>query len=79
MSLEVSHSQVTGVVDQSGCATSTFTGLLLRLIEATSGSVHFSSVYLVEVSRLALRQLRQQMQIVVIYRDRVVEILRGDI
>ncbi len=64
VSLEVPRGQVTGVVGESGCGKSTLARLVLRLIEVSSGSVHFDGVNLAELSRPALRKLRQQMQMV---------------
>lgn len=64
VSLEVPRGQVTGVVGESGCGKSTLARLVLRLIEVSSGSVHFDGVNLTELSRPALRKLRQQMQMV---------------
>ncbi len=62
--LDLPRAGVTGVVGESGCGKSTFARLVLRLIEPTTGSVHFDGVDLRGRSRGQMRRLRRQMQMV---------------
>ncbi|SED93088.1 oligopeptide/dipeptide ABC transporter, ATP-binding protein, C-terminal domain-containing protein [Rhizobiales bacterium GAS191] len=64
VSLDVERGRVTGVVGESGCGKSTLARLVLRLVEATSGSVAFDGVDLAGLNQAALRRLRQRMQMV---------------
>jgi len=62
--LDVPRGRVTGVVGESGCGKSTLARLVLRLLDASSGSVHFDGIDLATVSAPALRKLRRRMQMV---------------
>ena len=62
--LDVPRGQVTGVVGESGCGKSTLARLVLRLIEASSGSVHFDGTDLASLPASGLRTLRRRMQMV---------------
>jgi len=62
--LDIARGQVTGVVGESGCGKSTLARLVLRLLDASSGSVHFDGTDLANVSPSALRGLRRRMQMV---------------
>ncbi|MBT5780489.1 MAG: ATP-binding cassette domain-containing protein, partial [Rhodospirillaceae bacterium] len=53
-----------GLVGESGCGKSTTARLVLRLLEATSGSVMFDGKDIVKCSKAELRQLRREMQLV---------------
>ncbi|MDA0231759.1 MAG: ATP-binding cassette domain-containing protein [Proteobacteria bacterium] len=53
-----------GLVGESGCGKSTTARLVLRLVEATSGSVMFDGINVLECSKAELRQLRREMQLV---------------
>jgi oligopeptide/dipeptide ABC transporter ATP-binding protein len=53
-----------GLVGESGCGKSTTARLVLRLIEATSGSVMFGGTDVLNCSGTELRQLRREMQLV---------------
>ena len=64
VTLDVPVSQVTGVVGESGCGKSTLARLVLRLIEASSGSVTFENSELGSLPPRELRQLRRRMQMV---------------
>jgi oligopeptide/dipeptide ABC transporter ATP-binding protein len=64
VSLDVPRAQVTGVVGESGCGKSTLARLVLRLIDASSGSVNFEGVDLASLPAAALRKQRQRMQMV---------------
>ncbi len=62
--LDVARGRVTGVVGESGCGKSTLARLVLRLLEASGGSVHFDGIDLAGVPAPALRALRRRMQMV---------------
>ena len=62
--LDVPRGQVTGVVGESGCGKSTLARLVLRLLEASSGSIRFDGIDLAVVPAQALRTLRRRMQMV---------------
>ena len=53
-----------GLVGESGCGKSTTARLVLRLIEATSGSINFDGIDVLQCSTAELRQLRREMQLV---------------
>jgi len=53
-----------GLVGESGCGKSTTARLLLNLIPATSGEVHFAGKDLQSLSQRELRPLRRELQIV---------------
>ena len=62
--LDVPRGRVTGVVGESGCGKSTLARLVLRLLEPSSGSIHFDGIDLAGVPPPALRTLRRRMQMV---------------
>jgi oligopeptide/dipeptide ABC transporter ATP-binding protein len=64
VSLDVPRGRVTGVVGESGCGKSTLARLVLRLIDATSGTVAVNGVDLASLSATELRKLRRNMQMV---------------
>ena len=64
VSLNIPTGRVTGVVGESGCGKSTLARLVLRLIDASSGSVEFDGVDLGTLSHRQLRKLRRRMQMV---------------
>ncbi|XWN32684.1 MAG: ABC transporter ATP-binding protein [Devosia sp.] len=64
VSLDVPLGEVTGVVGESGCGKSTLARLVLRLIDATSGTVTFEDADLAAQTPAQLRALRQRMQMV---------------
>ena len=53
-----------GLVGESGCGKSTTARLVLRLIEATGGSINFNGIDVLQCSTAELRQLRREMQLV---------------
>ncbi|MEY4679326.1 MAG: hypothetical protein RLZZ276_975 [Pseudomonadota bacterium] len=64
VTLDVPRGRITGVVGESGCGKSTLARLVLRLIEASSGSVVFDGRDLGSVTARDLRALRRRMQMV---------------
>ena len=64
VSLDVPRGRVTGVVGESGCGKSTLARLVLRLIDATEGTVNFDGIDLASLSAANLRKLRRRMQMV---------------
>jgi oligopeptide/dipeptide ABC transporter ATP-binding protein len=64
VSLDVPRGKVTGVVGESGCGKSTLARLVLRLIDATAGTVTFNGTDLASLSAADLRKLRRNMQMV---------------
>ncbi|WP_394790200.1 ABC transporter ATP-binding protein [Rhodoferax sp.] len=64
VSLDVPRGKVTGVVGESGCGKSTLARLVLRLLEPSSGQVHFDGIDLTRQPASAMRPLRQRMQLV---------------
>lgn len=64
VSFTIHRKETLGLVGESGCGKTTVGRTLLRLIEPTSGSVHFDGVNVFETSGEALRRLRRKMQII---------------
>lgn len=64
VSLHIAAGETLGLVGESGSGKSTLGRLLLRLIEPTSGSVHFESKDVLAASPRDLRRMRRQMQII---------------
>ena len=64
VSLEIQTGETLGLVGESGSGKSTLGRLILRLIEPTSGSVHFEGRDLLTAGRGELRRLRHDMQII---------------
>lgn len=62
--LRVATGETVGLVGESGCGKSTLGRLILRLLEADSGEIHFAGRDVRRAPRAQLRALRREMQIV---------------
>ncbi|MGR3659725.1 MAG: ABC transporter ATP-binding protein [Paracoccaceae bacterium] len=64
ISFSVKKGEILGVVGESGCGKSTLARLILRLIEANSGSIHVDGKDILNMSRKELKEQRRHMQMV---------------
>lgn len=64
VSLAVDHGETLAVVGESGCGKSTLAHLIIRLLDATAGSVHLDGEDITHLKPRALRDHRQKMQII---------------
>ena len=64
VSLDIAAGETLGLVGESGSGKSTLGRLILRLIEPTSGSVHFDGRDVLQANGRELRRLRRDMQII---------------
>src|ERR1700684_701363 len=64
VSLDIHAGETLGLVGESGSGKSTLGRLILRLIEPTSGSIHFEGRDLLSASGSQMRELRRDMQII---------------
>ena len=64
LNFEIGAGETLGMVGESGCGKSTTGRLLLRLLPATSGSVHYRGTDVLQVSTREMRGLRRDLQMV---------------
>jgi ABC-type oligopeptide transport system ATPase subunit len=64
VSLDIERGETLGIVGESGSGKSTLGRLVLRLVEATSGEIHFDGHDMRRARGARLRQLRRHMQII---------------
>jgi oligopeptide/dipeptide ABC transporter ATP-binding protein len=64
VSFSIAPGETLGVVGESGCGKSTTARLILRLLEATSGTIRFQGNNVLELGSDKMRSLRREMQIV---------------
>ncbi len=64
VSFDIARGETLGLVGESGSGKSTVARMILRLIEPTSGSVHFDGEEILQADAKTLRHLRRRMQIV---------------
>ena len=67
VSFEVHAGETFGLVGESGCGKSTTALAVLRMLEATAGTIEFEGVDVTQLSRSAMRPIRQRLQMV--YQD----------
>ena len=64
VSFTVAAGETLGVVGESGCGKSTLGKVIMRLLEADSGSVRFDGMEVLRAGKKQLRKIRENMQII---------------
>jgi oligopeptide/dipeptide ABC transporter ATP-binding protein len=64
VSFDVRRGETLGIVGETGCGKSTTARLMIRLLEATSGSVKFDGEEITTVDRGRMKELRREMQMI---------------
>jgi oligopeptide/dipeptide ABC transporter ATP-binding protein len=64
VSFSISPGKTLGMVGESGCGKTTIGRLILRLLEATSGSVSFEGIDVFQLSPAELKTMRRNMQLI---------------
>ena len=64
VSFDIKKGEILGIVGESGCGKSTLGRVILRLLDADSGKVYFDGNDILSLSKIKMREIRRDMQIV---------------